>query len=533
MQRTVWLGAAALLLAGCGASVPERPVEGRHITAPPPSEGIPEVVSVLPPLPEPAGAQERYTIAVSDAPVSSVLFGLARNAGLNADIHPDVRGQITLTAVDQPLSRILDRIRQQLPLRYELSNGSVTVLPDRPFLRSYRIDYVNVAREATASISVATNVATTGSAAIGGSASAGGGSNDSTTTLTQISANRFWDTLVTNITGLLEAGRTGKQDGVPRHILVNREGGLITVRATDRQHREIRRFLDQVLARVQQQVLIEATVVEVALSDRYQAGVDWSLVDEGRGITIEQQLTGANLASPPVTTLVLERTGATDLFAAVKLLDRFGSLKVLSSPKLMVLNNQTAMLKVVDNRVYFTIEVDITPATDASPAITTYESTVHTVPVGFVMAVTPQIGDDRRVTLNVRPTISRILAFVEDPNPALAQAGVISRVPEIQVREVESVLNVDSGQIAVLGGLMQDSVDRSRSGVPGLARTPVFGDLFSYRDDAFTKTELIIFLRPLVVRAGGLEGELRAYGRFLPARGDATAMAGHTEGNHP
>jgi general secretion pathway protein D len=142
---------------------------------------------------------------------------------------------------------------------------------------------------------------------------------------------------------------------------------------------------------------------------------------------------------------------------------------------------------------------------------------VHSVPIGFVMAVTPQVSDGEQVTLNVRPTISRIIGYVEDPSPALAEADVVSLVPEVQVREVESILKVASGQIGVLGGLMQDTVDKSTDGIPGLSRIPWLGNLFSYRDDSASKTELIIFLRPVVIRQADVNADLRSYQKFLPS----------------
>lgn len=224
------------------------------------------------------------------------------------------------------------------------------------------------------------------------------------------------------------------------------------------------------------------------------------------------------MAAPPVTTLTIDKSADPDaLTGTIKLLEQFGDLKVLSSPKVMALNNQTAMLKVVDNKVYFTLEVDIEAATDTSPRLITYTSTVHSVPIGFVMAVTPQVSEGEQVTLNVRPTISRIIGYVEDPSPALAEADVISLVPEVQVREVESILKVASGQIGVLGGLMQDTLDKNTDGIPGLSRIPWLGSLFSYRDDTATKTELIIFLRPVVIKQADVngDGDLRQFRKFL------------------
>lgn len=540
MRRALYLNSflsvvLVALVVGCGANLPERPADGRHL-APSNAQAvpsIPEVVRtpslVLPPAPE--AKVELYSVVVQDVPVRELLFELARDAAVNIDVHPEITGNVTLNAIDQTLPQLLTRIARQVDIRWNLQRPNLIIEPDKPVLRMYRIDYVNIARKSKGEVSVATSISTTGSAAVGDSGGGGGsgGSNNSTTVLSQESNNMFWTTLVANLHAILgesggaaggtEAGATPGAGGTSSAIISSPESGLISVRATTRQHEEIQQFIDLVMTRALQQVLIEATVVEVKLNDRYQAGVDWASIGRNGGrFGFAQTLLGANMVAPPVTTLTLDKSGDPDaLSGTIKLLEQFGDLKVLSSPKVMALNNQTAMLKVVDNKVYFTTEVDIEAATDTSPRLVTYTSTVHSVPVGFVMAVTPQVSEGEQVTLNVRPTISRIIGYVEDPNPALAEADVISLVPEVQVREVESILKVASGQIGVLGGLMQDTLDKNTDGIPGLSRLPWIGNLFSYRDDTATKTELIIFLRPVVIKQADVNSDLRQYRNFLPA----------------
>jgi general secretion pathway protein D len=523
-----------VLVVGCAAHLPERPVDGRHITdadAPLPAvTAIPDVVRtstlIAPPAPE--GKVELYSVVVQDVPVRELLFEIARDAALNIDVHPDIAGNVTLNAIDQTLPQILTRIARQVDIRWNLDRPNLIVESDKPFLRTYKIDYVNIARKSKGEVSVATSIATTGSAA--GSESGGGGSaggNGSTTVLSQESNNMFWATLVSNLHAILgesggaaaggEAGAATAAGG--GSIISNPESGLVTVRATTSQHGEIQRYIDLLMARSLQQVLIEATVVEVKLGDRYQAGVDWqSLARDGGRFGFVQSLIGSNLALPPVTTLTIDKSADPDaLTGTIKMLEQFGDIKVLSSPKVMALNNQTAMLKVVDNKVYFTIEVEVTPASDNAPETRTYTSTVHSVPIGFVMAVTPQISEGEQVTLNVRPTISRIIGYVQDPAITLVDNRVVSEVPEVQVREVESILKVASGQIGVLGGLMQDTLDKSTEGIPGLSRIPLLGNLFSYRDDIASKTELIIFLRPVVIKEADTNRDLHSYKEYLPS----------------
>jgi general secretion pathway protein D len=198
------------------------------------------------------------------------------------------------------------------------------------------------------------------------------------------------------------------------------------------------------------------------------------------------------------------------------LLEQFGQTRVLSSPKLMALNNQTALLKVVDNIVYFDVQAQTSQAVNAG-TLTTATTTARTVAVGMVMGVTPQINDDGRVSVTVRPTISRVTRFVDDPNPLLAAAGVRNQVPEIQTREMESVLQVGSGQTVILGGLMQNEMRRDRDQVPIVGSDPRVGDLFAFRDERALKTELVVFLRPTVISNPSLESdELKFFQRFLP-----------------
>ena len=208
----------------------------------------------------------------------------------------------------------------------------------------------------------------------------------------------------------------------------------------------------------------------------------------------------------------------------MKLLQEFGNARVLSSPKLMALNNQTALLKVVDNVVYF--EVSSSTSQAQTTTLQSFSTTAKTVAVGVVMSVTPQINEDGRVSLTVRPTVTRLnpaSPFVQDPNPSLCQqiAGktncIPNLVPQVQVREMESVLQLGNGQTAVLGGLMQDDVRRNRQQLPGADDLSVAGELLRFRAEAVAKSELMIFLRPTVVTNPSLESdELKFYQRFLP-----------------
>lgn len=544
-----------VLLSACGtrAIAPST----SHLRETPQAQGsIPEPVrqsaSLAPP--KPTAKLETFSVTVYNVPVQSLLFALARDAKLNVDVHPGIEGNVTLNAINQTLPQLLTRISQQVDMRFEISGPNLIVTPDTPFLRNYKIDYVNIARNSESKVSIATQISSAGGSVVGGAG--GSGDNNSTTSVTNTSNNRFWETLVQNIKDTLyETDKTfpDNADGIPAatepaagktnvaaaprtpkfreaaSVIANPEASLISVRATSRQHDKLQEFLDLVMNSAKRQVLIEATVIEVQLNENYQQGINWQSLRNtgaGEGFQFSQGKVGTTPLpsgiqqgiSPSIfgMTYFNPTSALGNISAAITLLESFGKVKVLSSPKISVLNNQTALLKVVDNEIYFLITATTTQGTIGVPATSVYTSELRTVPVGFVMSVTPQISDSDEVSISVRPSISRIIGYVQDPNPALAEASVVSKIPVIQTREMESILKVPSGQIAVMGGLMQDSINNLKDGIPLISRIPVFGDAFAYRNETTTKSELVIFMRPVVVKSASVNGDYKDYRSFLP-----------------
>jgi MSHA type pilus biogenesis protein MshL len=266
------------------------------------------------------------------------------------------------------------------------------------------------------------------------------------------------------------------------------------------------------------QVLIEATIVEVELSDGYKQGIDWSRFRaDGSGFSVTSPTSGSviDTANSAFNLVLRQLDKPLNLIAAVDVLQSFGTAKVLSSPRLSVMNNQTALLKVVENIVYFNVKSDTTTSANVGTT-TAVTTTPQSVSVGLVMSVTPQISDTQSVILNVRPTISSVSDWKEDPNPANKAAGVRNFVPQIRTREIESIMRISSGDIAVLGGLMEDGIDYNTGRVPLLGQIPLAGELFTKRDNAARKSELVIFLRPVVIRDASLDGDYRNQRNLLP-----------------
>jgi len=532
LRSFLLLAGSFLMLTAC-APVPIK-LSDQHVQETKRPLGKPLNVMQAAPLPTPPSKSKQadvFTVVVNNVPVEELLFAIARDANIEIDVSEGVEGQVTLNAIDQTFYQILERITHQANIRYSVENNVVRVEKDGLFLKHYDVSYVNIDRTSESTIAISTEVASTG-----GSSSSSSVGNTSDTSINNKSVHKFWTTTVENVRLILQEQEKedkkiiaddvenieqadADKNGESR-VLASPESGMISVFATQKQHRMVEKYLDMALDGVQRQVFIEATIVEVDLNDNYQAGVDWSrLVQSGSGFSFTQSLIGAGLpalgASPgsPVAGLTYTNPGSKyDVNATVKLLNQFGNAKVLSSPKLMVLNNQTALLKVVDNRVYFTVSVE-TDTLEGGTITRTIETEIHTVPVGLVMSVTPHVSPENMVTLNVRPTISRILRFVQDPNPDLV--NIESLIPEVSVREIESMLRIKNGDVAVIGGLMQDTRSNSTDGVPGLSKMDYIGDLFSYKDNEISKSELVIFLKPIVAEKPSLDGKFAKYKRFL------------------
>ena len=472
-----------------------------------------------------------------------------------------VTGSVTLNAIDQTLPQLLSRISKQVDMRYEMDGQTLSVMRDTPFLRVYRIDYVNLARDATNLANLSTNVS--GASAAPGGGGGAGSQNNSTTIIKTTSVNKFWDTLVANVRDLLRetdkiiplnapaASAAPAQPAAPgappatplapvaqptsefreaASVISNPETGVLSIRATSRQHEKVQEFLDLVLGSAKRQVLIEATVAEVQLNNQYQRGIDWQRLRNLSGFGFSQ-ISGGTPAGVNTNAFTLGFASGPGLSitGTLKLLESFGNVRVLSSPKLSVLNNQTAVLKVVDNLVYFTVSATTIPGTAGSATVTTFSTTVNSVPVGFIMTVVPQISDADSVVLNVRPTISRKLRDIADPNPSLANPcgipvpvggcnipAIASLIPEIQTREMESIMRLQSGQTAVLGGLIQDSISSVEDAIPGVRQVPAFGQLLAQRRDLNQKTELVIFLRAVVIRDASVDGDYSRLRDLLP-----------------
>jgi len=486
-------------------------------------------------------------------PLRDVLFEIAEQAEYDIELDPRIRGSIIFSARNRPLDMVIDRIAEIAGLRYRFRDDMLRVEIDNPYLETYKVNYLALTRTNTSSISNDITVASQGNAA---------GNNDTSTgssfTATNESVLDFWGELQTNLEQIISANRDSNrmattrdtnpapveplrmdeegnlieppeqpqatlnvdtlppddeegrddddEDPFEARFSLNRQAGLVSVFAPERLHKKIAEYMKDLKRSVTSQVLIEAKVLEVALNDEFSTGIDWS-VAFGDSASIGFGPTAAGLVRGLLDTdgTIQSNAGLNidrgDFEGAIDALSRFGTVQALSSPRLTVLNNQSAALNVVENVVYF--EVDNEVVTGDGFATTTIDTDPRTVPEGVLINVQPAIDlDENTISMAVRPTITRITGFSNDPNPQLAAANVESPVPNVNVQEFDSVIQMNSGQAVVMGGLIQDRVSSTRNATPVLGEIPMFGALFRNQEDQVEKTELVVFLKATIIEKG-------------------------------
>lgn len=504
----------------------EKPKEAAPVAPAPPLPAAPapkkEKVGVAT-LPA-SFANKKVSVTVTDSvPLRDVLIELGREGGVNLEIDPRISGGVIFTAREQPFDLVLRRLCNLAGLRYRPEGEFVRVEVDEPYQQTYTLDYLSLARKASSEIAVATNVfdvdVTAGGNGSGGTTTRNSisGDNNSVSKISGLAEADFWQEVEKSLPQVmataarnrpLVSGERGSKDIPAANFSLDKQSGLITVFGNSQQQEAVAKYLMKVQRKASAQVLIEARIVEVELNDQFQSGVNWTaLFKNSPGLV-------ANFAAPSIASassgFFTASLDTKDFNGILNLVRTFGTTRVLSSPRLTVLNNQTAVLKVARNEVYFLTSAQFPTTMSASGVAVNgnpvFSSTPHTVPVGLVMTVQPAINSETsRVTMTLRPTISRVVDRVADPSIGLnaAAAGisnpVTSTIPVLAVREMDSVLQLQSGEVAVMGGLMQDSSENQDQGVPPFDALPIIGNLAKSRDNQGATSELVILLRATIM----------------------------------
>lgn len=474
---------------------------------------------------------DRFDIAVKDMPARAFFMGLMSDADVNVVTHPEVSGIISLELSNVSVREVLDVVRDVYGYEYQQRNNIYTIYPKKMRTEVFPINYIDVRRVGVSDTSVSIGEITSSSARQGGT---GGGGSLSSTNMADIlsmgegendrrsggqgispgsrvqTLNRtdFWQTVEQTVKSIIGGGVDG------RSVMVNPQAGLVVVTAMPGELGSVRSFLTQSELIVKRQVVLEAKILEVRLNEGFEAGINWNSI-QGQlqysknvaEFTSPADILAVSEAAPEIFASIFRVTDVGDLLS---LLETQGAVQVLSSPRVSTVNNQKAVIRVGSDEFFVT---GISNNTTASAGATTTSPEVELASFfsGISLDVTPQISEDGDVILHIHPIISD----VTDQQKEITIGDYSISVPLAlrDIRESDSIVRARSGQVIVLGGLMQESRSDYKSKRPILGDIPGLNALFRSKSKGTRKTELVILLRPIVVNDDTWEQEVNRYHR--------------------
>jgi MSHA biogenesis protein MshL len=481
-------------------------------------------------VPPPAAAEHRFDLSVNQAPAGQVFLQIAAGSPWQVLLAPEVTGSVSLSLRDTTVMEALDAMRELYGFHYRISGRRIFVQPNTVQTRVFRVNYLPGRRQGTSDIRVtSSSIGQVGGGGTGqvananagnnGAGSNGGGNNgpvpgsrqDDTAHVRTSSDTDFWRDVQNSLTALLPNDASGSQR---RQVIVNAAAGVVVVRATPLELRQIAQYLDAVQLSVDRQVMLEAKILEVELSKDAQTGVNWS--------AFGNFLNGALNLTALAPGITLSGTGQIDTAAAtasastsgkafygvafqhanfstlLTFLESQGKVQVLSSPRIATINNQKAVLKVGSDELYVT-GVSSTISSTGSSTTSVPSVTLQPFFSGIALDVTPQIDKDGMVMLHVHPSISTVTEKQKSIN--LGSLGSYKLpLAASTISETDSIVRVRDGQIVAIGGLMQQEQREESSQVPGLGDTPVVGGLFRQKATVMRKRELVILMKTTVIQ---------------------------------
>lgn len=527
----------ASLLASCQSVPPKArapgPVteaikESVNQPAPPPMPPANVINSLVPTTPVVTIEEPRFDVNVQNAEASRFFAGLVNDSAYNVVLRPEVSGTISLSLRNVSVPEVMEIVRDAYGYEYDRKGNLFTVHPAGVQTAIIPVNYLNLQRKGTTTTRINSGqVADAGSSEDSSSGSGSSGSSNTSgskaktiaaTNIETTNDSNLWSELQQTLSSLIQSSEGGT-------VVVNPQASLVVVRALPNEIRTIRHYLKSAETHLQRQVILEAKILEVTLNDGFQAGIDWAQIHTtASGNTVGMGQTGQVLNLPsvsnPLNGMLTTVFNSENFSATIDLLSSQGTVQVLSSPRISTINNQKAVIKVGSDE-FFVTGISTTTVTGGTSASTTPNVTLSPFFSGIALDVMPQIDENGDIVLHIHPSVSE----VKDQTKTLTYGGEDFTLPlaNSTIRETDSIVRARSGQIVVIGGLMQNKLTQEESGVPFLMDIPFFGKLFTQQRDAQAKSELVILLRPVVTNDAVWKDEVeRANQRLNKAIGNET-----------
>jgi MSHA type pilus biogenesis protein MshL len=444
------------------------------------------------PLDQPVGP-----LRFEKTPLPAALRALGRTGQTLIQAEAGITGEVTIDFAGGTVRAALSALIEPAGLFFEATASGIVVRQRQTVL--YAIDYPQLTRSGSGSASITLGGATGGSGGNsrgiqnGGSqnlASGNAASDATQVSISQENQNTFWTTVEAELRTMLKEGDS---------LVLNRFSGVAQIAAPVKRHESIRAFIELVNRRITQQVEIEARIVEVTLRDEQKLGVDWDLAASTLDGVRVQARAPLDVAGVGGTLLGANSFAATLGFgrasAIIQALKQQGEVKTVAQPRLRALNNQTAFIKVGEDRPFFRLQQTTTlQQPGAATAFNQTQETfsVSTITIGTILAVTPQIDGDRMITLDVLPAITRLQAIVTSPDGR-------QTAPVTEVKQASTIVRLRDGETAIIGGLISEETAATERRIPLLGKLPLIGAAFRSKANLRARTELVIFLTPRLV----------------------------------
>jgi MSHA biogenesis protein MshL len=485
------------------------------------------VADLLPDIPETSIAgkqmlqQARFKISAENVEAKTFFASLVNDSAYSIVIHPDVNGTITLNIKDVTLDEIMELVEDIYGYDVIKSGNIYKVMPAGMRMETFAVNYLNLKRNGSSSTSISTGSVSQNSGGGGGGGNSnspvsssqnnsgggqnggqGGGGGQNGTQITTENETDFWKELEESLQIMI-----GKGDG--RKVMVSPQAGLVMIKGLPNEIRAVKDYLEQAELILQRQVILEAKIVEVALNDQYQQGINWSkafdnTADSTLGLSFDGNI-NANTISSGIGGLLSLVVSGNDFSGVIELLSTQGNVQVLSNPRLTASNNQKAVIKVGKDE-YFVTNVSTTTVTGTATS-TTPNISLSAFFSGIALDVTPQIDGEGNVILHIHPSV----IDTEEQDKVINFNGTSYALPLAQsnIRESDTVIQAKSGEVVVIGGLMQSTITDQKSKVPLLGDLPFVGNLFSNTNEVEQKKELVILLKPTVVGKGTWQQQIQ------------------------